>query len=254
MSNFKQLGLGLFCLLMLMAAACKKDKPSNSQPAEPQHEYGTVTDIEGNVYKTVKIGDQWWMEENLKTHKLNDGTPIPYVKSYVDWTDPNNTVPMMCYYDNDELTNRDKYGALYNRHAVLTGKLAPAGWHVPTDADWQKMKNYLIVNGYNFDGTALDNKIGKSLASTTGWLNNPEFGTVGNSPEKNNKSGFNAMPGGSRNDGTYGGVGYFAEFWSADQNTVNGNWWYLKKSSAELIGSQEVFSSVSGYSVRCVKD
>ncbi|MEY3679176.1 MAG: hypothetical protein RI924_1317, partial [Bacteroidota bacterium] len=213
--------LGLFLFLF----SCKTDNPAGP-------EYGTVTDIEGNVYKTLKIGDQQWMAENLKTHKLNDGTPIAYVTSDATWADVNNTNPMMCYYDNDVDNNKNKYGALYNRHAVNTGKLAPAGWHVPTDADLKKLQDYLIANGYNYDGTTTGNKIAKSLAAKAGWDPDQEVGNVGNNQASNNKTGLNIVPAGYRTEtGSFVGFGNMAFYTSVGDSF---NYWAIYTNSPFL--------------------
>lgn len=234
----------VFIGLSAILFSCKKDKPAGSQ-------YGSVTDVDGNVYKTIKIGDQEWMMENLRTHKLNDGTPIAYVTSNATWSDVNITEPMMCYYDNDDLNNKDKYGALYNWYAVNTGKLAPAGWHVPTDADWQKLEDFLIANGYNYDATTSGNKIGKSLAVTTGWDADATPGNVGNDQATNNKSKFSALPAGYRSPlGSFGLIGYGAYWWSYN-NAAKSNW------GIEAIGMNLAsgFGGANlGLSIRCVKD
>ena len=94
----------------------------------------TVADIEGNIYSALRIGNQIWMAENLKTTKFNDGTLIPFVSSNLEWNKLSQ--PAYCWYNNDELNNRKLYGALYNWFAVETGKLCPLGWHVPTDKEW----------------------------------------------------------------------------------------------------------------------
>jgi uncharacterized protein (TIGR02145 family) len=126
------------------------------------------TDGDNNNYPIVNIGAQTWMEENLKTTKYKDGsTAIPLVTDDTDWG--NLTAPGYCWYDNNEATYKATYGALYNWYTVSTGNLCPTGWHVPIDADWTILENYLIVNGYNFDGRPTDNMIAKSLASATGW-------------------------------------------------------------------------------------
>ena len=229
--------------MIVLQLSCKKDD-------NVALEYGTVTDIEGNVYKTVKIGDQEWMAENLKTHKLNDGTPIAYVTADATWADMNNLEPMMCYYDNDVDNHKDKYGALYNWYAVNTGKLAPVGWHVPTDADWEKLKDYLIANGYNYDGTTTGNKIAKSLAAKTVWVPDQEVGNVGNNQASNNKTGFNAPPAGYRTEtGSFVGFGNMAFYKSAGDSF---NYWGIDKDSPSLS-----FSAIlpnAGLAVRCVKD
>ena len=108
-----------------------------------------ITDIDGNVYHTVKKGNQLWTVENLRTTSFNDGRPIQLVTDNVTWASL--TTPAYCWYNND-IYNKSKYGALYNWYAVDTKKLAPKGWHVPTDVEWDILQDYLIANGYNSDG------------------------------------------------------------------------------------------------------
>lgn len=96
--------------------------------------YGTMTDQEGNVYKTITIGTQTWMAENLRTTTYNDGTVIPNVTDNDEWADL--STPAYCWYDNDSATYAQTYGALYNWYTVATDSLCPTGWHVPTDAEW----------------------------------------------------------------------------------------------------------------------
>jgi uncharacterized protein (TIGR02145 family) len=175
-----------------------------------------IKDVDGNVYQTVKIGNQVWIAENLRTTKFNDGTPIPQVTDGATWA--NLSTSGYCLYNNN-ISNKDKYGTLYNWYAVDTKKLAPKGWHVPTDADWDKLKNYLIDNGYNWDGTKIDNKIAKAMAAKTDWNIDTKPGTIGNDLSKNNKSCFSALPGGSRDlDGLYVGIGFNGYWWSATEN------------------------------------
>lgn len=92
----------------------------------------TVADVDDNVYGTVLIGNQRWMVENLKTTRLNDRTAIQNVTNNTEWA--NLETPGYCWYDNDEDTYKEPYGALYNWYVVETGNLAPAGWHIPSDA------------------------------------------------------------------------------------------------------------------------
>lgn len=110
----------IFAILTAFLIGCGKDE-NNSDDV-------SVTDIEGNVYSTVEIGTQIWLVENLKTTKFNDGTNIPSVPDAVEWNDL--TTPAFSWYDNDP-TQADPYGALYNWHAVATGKICMTGWHVP---------------------------------------------------------------------------------------------------------------------------
>lgn len=122
-------------LLLMITSSCKKKE--DSIPLE----MGTVTDVEGNVYKTVKIGNQWWMAENLKTTRYSDGTKIPHVPDSLMWI--NLTTPAYCCYHNDAITYKNTYGALYNWFTINTGKLAPKGWHIPTDVEWTALINNL---------------------------------------------------------------------------------------------------------------
>ena len=103
--------------------------------------YGEVTDIEGNIYKTIQIGTQEWMAENLKTTKYNDNTEIPLITENSNWG--STTTPGYCWVNNDRTTYKNIYGALYNWYTVNTGKLCPTGWHVSTDAEWTTLVNYL---------------------------------------------------------------------------------------------------------------
>ena len=214
---------------------------------------GSVTDIDGNVYTTVKIGNQVWTVENLRTTKYNDGTAIPLVTDSAAWKSL--IAPGYCYYDNT--ANADsikKYGALYNWYAVDTKKLAPKGWHVPTDADWTILQNYLIANGYNWDGTKTENKIAKSMAAKADWKTGVDAGTIGNDLSKNNRSGFSALPGGSRDY-----FGYFYDF------GIRGYWWSASEIDASnacyrrlLCGlvhlSRVILDKSCGFSVRLLRD
>jgi uncharacterized protein (TIGR02145 family) len=242
MKNLNFLGI-ITVMLALISSSCKKDKAPNQ-----------LIDIERNVYKTVQIGNQVWMAENLKTTKLNDGTPIAFVTDPTTWADVNLKVPMACYYDNDE-NNLNKYGLLYNWYAVGTGKLAPKGWHVASDADWEKLRDYLIANGYNYDGTNFENKIGKSLAATSGWTASQLMGVVGNNQLINNKSGFNGLPAGARSDsnGRFLDLGFNAYWWSlTEKDAFYSNHWGIYSDYSNLLTYD--ISKGLGISVRCVKD
>jgi len=216
---------------------------------------GTATDIDGNVYNTVTIGTQTWMVENLKTTKYNDGTPVPNVTDNTVWHGL--LTPAYCWYNNDATTYKNTYGALYNWYTVNTAKLAPVGWHVPTDAEWTALENYLMANGFNYDGTTTGNKYAKSLAATTNWITDAGTGVIGNDLSKNNSTGFSSLPGGVRDyyhDGAFGDVGGSAAWWSSTQ--------YATTDAAMFRGMYSTFSSVgrynhfmsNGFSVRCVKD
>jgi uncharacterized protein (TIGR02145 family) len=186
---------------------------------------GTLTDACGNVYHTVRIGTQVWTVENLRTTKYNDGTAITKITSNTTWDSCYYTfIPAYCYYNNT--ANADsisKFGALYNWYVVHTGKLAPAGWHVPTDSEWEVMQSYLVMHGYNYDGTTdtTNNKIAMALAAKTDWPSDTNTGAPGKNLPKNNSSGFSALPCGDRRS-NFGGIGSVGYLWNATENYVCG--------------------------------
>jgi uncharacterized protein (TIGR02145 family) len=142
---------------------------------------------------------------------------------------------------------------LYNWYAANSSKLAPTGWHVPTDAEWDTLQKYLIANGYNWDGTKTGNKIAKAMAAKADWWTSPNTGAIGNDLTKNNRSGFSALPGGFRllNSGFYsiGGVCYW---WSAtDSNEVFASSRHLGY-GFDVILRDNVLKSC-GFSVRLVR-
>jgi uncharacterized protein (TIGR02145 family) len=210
-----------------------------------------AVDIDGNVYHTVTIGAQTWMVENLKTTKYNDGTSIPNVTDGSVWGSL--TTPGYCFYSND-VANKNTYGALYNWYTVNTGKLAPTGWHVPTDVEWTTLENYLIANGYNYDGTTTGNKFAKSLAATSGWSTSTSEGVIGNDLTKNNTSGFSGLPGGYRHiNGSFNEVGYNGGWWvSTESNSSNAWHRFLNYGNSNLNRNDN--EKQYGFSVRCVRD
>ncbi len=235
----------IFIVLFLLIFCAKHPFYPGPIPDEP------VTDIDGNVYQTVRIGKQVWMAENLRTTRYNDGIPVTLDTSI--WTYPR--TERYCYYKNT--TNADsigKFGALYTWYAVGTGKLAPVGWHVPSYEEWETMRNYLIAKGYNYDGTTAGNKIGKSLSSKEDWIASTNAGAIGNNPAKNNTTGFTAFPGGLRlADGHFECIGDRAVFWSAtESSTIDAYYHYLNYNGGYLFGGN--FFKFCGYSVRCVRD
>ncbi len=196
----------------------------------------TLYDYDGNVYSTVQIGDQCWMTENLKTTKYNDGASIPLVTDYLTWS---GFTPAYCWYDNNEATYKDTYGALYNWYTVNTGNLCPSGWHVPTDAEWTTLTDYL--GGESVAGGKLKE------TGTTHW-NSPNTGAT-------NETGFTALPGGFRNGngGAYYYVGGDGYWWSATEIDASNAWYrilyYNSSSVVRDYASKEV-----GFSVRCLRD
>lgn len=192
---------------------------------------GYVVDADGNKYSIVKIGNQIWTAENLKTTKFNDGKPIPLVTDKTNWI--RTKTPAYCWFDND-IKNKDKYGALYNWFTINTGKLAPKGWHIPNEKEWEELKEYLIKNGYNYDGSKMNNKIAKSMASKMYWELASDTGTIGCNLSKNNKSGFSALPSGFRMSGNFSCIGTSCRWWSiTEEDKYNARAWSLRKGSGD---------------------
>lgn len=206
-----------------------------------------VKDIDGNEYDYIKIGNQVWLAENLKTTKYNDGTAIPNITGAEAWK--SQTTGAYCWYNNTK-ANGDTYGVLYNFYAVETNKLCPSGWHVPSDSEWTTLETYLINNGYNYDGSKTGNKIAKSLASATGWYGNTDY------YDYRNKTGFTAVPGGYRStNGDCNGMGNIGYWWSSSVSSATNSWYrsmFLDYDNAGL--SRGSFNKVFGFSVRCVRD
>ncbi|MGD0753939.1 MAG: fibrobacter succinogenes major paralogous domain-containing protein [Bacteroidales bacterium] len=195
-----------------------------------------LSDIEGNTYKTVKIGSQVWMAENLITTKFNDGTNIPLITYDTAWA--NLTTAGFCWYGNDGSSFKDIYGALYNGYTLTAGKICPAGWHVPEKEEWQALRDFLG------DSLTAGGKLKE--AGSAHWL----------SPNKgaDNSSGFTALGAGIRYfEGTYASVLSYASFWSATE-VNNDDYWYigLYFNDAEFI--MDHANKKNGFSVRCLKD
>jgi uncharacterized protein (TIGR02145 family) len=206
---------------------------------KPTSGYGpTIKDVDGNEYKTVYIGTQQWMGENLKTSKYSDGTPIPNVIDNTQWS--NNTTGAWCYYNNDALNN-DKYGKLYNWYAVSpttngNKNVCPTGWHVPTDGEWILLTDSL--GGANLAGGKLK-----------------EVGASWNSPNEDatNTSKFSAYPAGYRY--------LYGDFYDFGKYT---GWWSTKDLGSEAWNSFITNNlgpaylnqnpKQTGFSVRCLKD
>lgn len=213
----------------------------------------TVKDLDGNIYPTVTIGSQIWMKENLKTTKYSDDSNIQNVTDNTTWISLNSGA--YCDFSNNP-SNSVTYGRLYNWHAVNTGKLCPSGWHVPGDADWTNLVNYLVGNGYNYDGTGSGNKIAKSLADPVLWNASTTAGAIGNTDYSSyrNKTNFSALPAGSRDfDGSFNSLGSYCTWWSSTEKDATDGWTrflYYDGSSLTRNGAMKIY----GVSVRCIRD
>lgn len=198
-------------------------------------EFDGLIDVDGNIYTTVVIGNQEWMAENLRTTKYRNGDAIPWTSNGATWQSGGSD-GLWSHYNNNSSYDAP-YGKLYNGHAVTDPReLCPVGWHVPTDAEWTILTNYL--------GSA--NIAGGKLKST-GF----QYWNIPNEAATN-ESGFSAVPGGYRNAASFLPLGSSAYYWTSTVN--NGNMWYRQLSSdhggiLRYDGSLNV-----GYTVRCIRD
>ena len=233
------------------------EKISALQDQIDNAQIGSITDVDGNTYNSLTYGDQVWTVEKAEMVTYRDGTPIPQVTDGTAWS--NLTTGAWAYYNNDSTKPR-----LYNWYAVMgihdaepttpNKEFAPEGWHVPSDAEWTTLENYLIANGYNYDDTTEGNKIAKAMASITGWNTSTDTGAIGNDQSSNNSSGFNAFPEGFRsNNGSFYNEGYDAFFWSSTEYNSSFAWGrYLFSNNSNLARDDDYRHY--GFSVRFVRD
>ena len=227
-------------------------QPTTDGPSQP------VTDFDGNVYKTVKLGNQVWMAENLRTTRYADGTLIPLGTE-------GNYVVAYRYYPDGNSANVSDYGCLYNWAAVMNGSassdanpsgvqgICPDGWHVPSDAEWTELGIYVSSQSQYVCGDYTG--IAKALASEEGWnsLTDPyDICEVGINPDANNATGFSARPAGGYY-GNYDSFGGNANFWSATQNgsgVAYARGLYYNNATVDRSSSNKD----NGYSVRCIRN
>ena len=234
--------LTLLTVVSIFFSTCNK----NTTEPKPEPPPAPVTDIDGNVYQTVKIGNQVWMAENLAVTHYRNGDPIPYVT----WGWQNVSEGALCYYNSD-VSNINIYGFLYNGYAVNDSRnIAPEGWHVPTDEDWKVLEIYLGMSQIDVDskgyrGTDEGGKLKE--AGTEHWASPNEGAT--------NESGFTALPGGYCDHifGDFWSMDSSADFWSSTK-ILRYSLWYRKLSydQAEIWRMESTLKR--GYSIRCIKD
>ena len=196
-----------------------------------------VKDADGNTYKTVKIGSQEWMVENLNLDHFQNGDIIPEAKTKEEWVKAGeNKFPAWCYYKNNP-SNGEKYGKLYNWFAVNDPRgLAPEGWHVPTDAEWTVLTDYLGANGHS-------DEIVDVLKATSGWDDD------GNGTDD---YGWLGLPGGIRRSaGHFLYIGRGGSWWSSSESK-KGFSWHRYFSSSGVYFYEHLHQH--GYSVRCLRD
>ena len=224
----------LIGFLLMLSIGCTRDEaaptPNPVVPTAPT----TVTDADGNVYHTVTIGTQVWMVENLKTTKYRNGDPIPIVSNNSLWNGL--TTGAYCDYDTDP-NNSVTYGKLYNWYAATDSRnIAPAGWHLPTDAEWTTLENYL--GGKTIAG-------GKRKETGATHSQSPNTGAT-------NETGFKALPGGTRMlNGVYSLDGFDGWWWSSTISTAANAWGRTIPYDNIKIDRNDYYKKV-GLSVRCI--
>lgn len=216
----------VFSVFLFCFFSCEKD-PTSSK------DIGPVTDIDGNIYQTVKIGKKWWMATNLRVTHYRNSDPIPKVTDITEWQSL--STGAYCNYRNYD-SYSETYGSLYNWYAVNDSRnIAPEGWHIPTDNEWKDMIDY--CGG--------DDIAGGQLKFTDGWYTN---GT--------DDYGFSGLPGGCRDkQGSFGDEGFSgsAYFWSSSANTrFDASCYCLYYSSAYIY--RYIKDNRYGISIRCVRD
>jgi len=220
----------------------------------------TVKDYDGNTYNTVQIGNQCWMRENMRTKHYADGTAIP-----AGGSSTSNTAPYYYDYGGSGIPLSQR-GYLYNWPAAMHGAassatnpshvqgICPNGWHLPSDAEWTQLTNYLSSQSeYTCGGNS--NNIAKALASETGWNTSTANYAVGNNQGTNNATGFSAVPAGYCIGSSFNFAGNNASFWSATQNASNPyNAYYRNLSFINAFVYRTSNVKSNGRSVRCLRD
>ncbi len=226
---------------LLFFISCEKDEIDNQGKSTANFNetltYGTVKDVDGNIYKTIKIGNQIWMAENLRVSHFNNGDKIDKILVNGEWS---TNMEFMAGYGSYEDTN-DKdslvtFGFLYTWYVVNDSRgICPDGWHIPTQLEWETLLDTL---GGGIDAEL---KLVESGGEHWYYLN---LGT--------NSSGFTALPAGQYNTGGFYGIGYWTAWWTAteiDEQTAFG-----KEFSSNYPAQIKTFPKHMGLSIRCIKD
>ena len=232
------------------------EESATVQGGQPCPGASTLSDIDGNTYNTVQIGNQCWMKENLRTTQYADGTPISQGSG-------NSATVAYWYYPNYEASNKPTYGLLYNWKAVMGDAssssanpsgvqgVCPTGWHVPSDAEWTQLTDYVSSQSQYVCGN--DNTyIAKALASITEWNSHAGTCVVGNTPSNNNATGFNAMPAGFYAGGCYC-FGADANFWCTTEYS-NSDVYHHNLNYGRSYIERSNYNKNHGFSVRCIKN
>ena len=241
----------LIICAMLCAISCDEEKSATA----PEVMTGTLTDIDGNTYNTIKIGNQWWMAENLRVRHFQDGAEISHITDNSEWKECGSSYfggrAACCAFSNEE-NNVATYGLLYNWYA-MGGEIAPDGWRVPTDEDWKILEQQLGMSSSQADekGCRASGVGGQMKDRGTSHWASPNEGA-------SNTSGFAALPGGLRySEGSFSESGHYAYFWTSNFDLVL--WgdipcWhrYLRYDESTVCRSTTYVKS--GLSIRLVKE
>jgi uncharacterized protein (TIGR02145 family) len=243
--NYSSRILNMFFVISLVVGFSSCEKDSDEEEVKVI-ETGSVTDASGITYKTVKIGGQWWMAEDLKTTVYRDGSPITQSQTLASWSTDQEGY---CIFEN----NPAAPGLLYNWYAVNDSRnIAPQGWRVPTDQDWKVLEQYLGLNAADADKTGWrGTDQGEKLKSkgTSGWQ---RFGDVW----PTNSSGFTALAGGCRlPNATFGNPGLFSTgfWWTISEHNSEESWYrHLDYKSKNIFRYHS--DKNYGFSIRCIKE
>lgn len=250
--------LSLLLLTLLSTSSCKK---KSKEELLPEPERGTVVDANGNVYGTIKIGNQWWMTENLKATQYMDGSSIKFISSIhtKEWASDSNGA----YCDYFAGTSNANTGLLYNWYAIQNSKkLLPEGWRIPTENDWQELEwslgmAYDDIHKTSWRGTNQGDQLKKYEGAETisGKTSVVKYWLTYGEVFPSNESGFSAIAGGYRMpDGTWGAksVNSTAFFWSS--STYGNEVWYRYLDYQQSGIFRYYAPKAYGFSVRCVKN
>ena len=240
----------------------------SAEDGEPCMGVPTLTDVDGNTYNTVQIGYQCWMKESLRAIHFSDSTEIPLCENlhsahtnYENYTDP------FRYEPGNDSANVAAYGYLYSWPAAMHGAAAseanpsnvqgicPSGWHVPSQAEWSQLFDYLRNHSEYWCGDDENAMywIAKSLASMEGWCTDDGWCTIGHGPHYNNATNFSAMPAGYYGACNEDAMGLCSVFWSTTEENSN---YAIRVVLSYATAAPDPFGGKKshGFSVRCVKD
>ena len=230
-------------LVLAILSGCKKDAPANA------HETGTMMDIDSNIYKTVKIGNQWWMAENLKVSRYRNGDSIINIGNRLDSAKWNKQLSGTYFVG--------IIGTFYNFYSISDQRnIAPTGWHIPTDEEWKELEMLLGMNATeadkaNWRGTNEGNKLKIQGAGATVWTNPVNKYKVWGT----NESGFSAIGAGCvMYNGVEGipGANYTGFWWTSSVKGTEAWYRYLDYNKPNVF--RFYGPNTYGFSIRCVKD